>query len=467
MVNVLKKYWPTITFLYLVFFASITSTWVNEAFALPSAVTRFAVILVYAPPVVCVCWKAFLDLKEKNFIKICKEKDILNITFYLFAFYYAVVTAYRFLTGVEVKENLYYSLVFFGALAMYLLHRAGKLSCGKQGFSANLFAIAAAIVICHSLYGAIGYKIFSNPTINVNITSGIIVMLLPFLMCDFWKEDGAWSKKIYKGGVCIAVLVVILATGSRALFWLTLVSIFVLAFCALAKKKHLLKMAVATVCACLIFGTMLLTDVGNTRNFFCRETGISYDVLFNDGTTSDDPLPPTQAGDAPPTTNNDKVQQQVESSNYMRAELVKMGVAQIKANPWIGTGDVTYSYQLAERIFEQSSHNFIIEGLVCYGILGMLFVVVLFAGILFETQFFSKNIRKNWRSKVAFLLSAMIYFGFGMVQPTVFDVFMCPIFVLLILNLKYELSDAEEICSEQVLAENTQESENKELNHVH
>ncbi len=467
MVNALKKYWPTAVFVYLILFSSLTSTWWNEAIPLPTSVTRIAALLVYLPFVLCIGWKVFTDLREKAFPAMLKNKDLVNITFYVFAFYYAVITVYRFFAGMEVKENLYYSLVFFGSIALYLLHRGGKLPCTKEDLTTNLFAIASTVVIYHFLHSVIGYRFFAYPTVNINITSGIIAMLLPFLMRKLWQEDGTWWQKIYKIAVCIGVLVVIAATGSRAIFWLTLVSVFVALLCSLGSKEKLLKTGAVLVGVCLIFGTMVLVDVGNVRSSLCRETGISYDVLFKDDAANGNP--PSTSGDVttqPPEDNKNQTQEQVQASNYMRAELVKSGIEQFFKNPWIGTGDVTYTYRVGEYVFEQSSHNFILEALVCYGVIGMLFIVVLLVGILLETKLFSKNTRKNWRTKVVFLLSMMVFFGLGMVQPTVFDLFMCPVFVLLVAKFKGALANEEKDDSDGACAEDVSEPENKELSHV-
>ena len=124
------------------------------------------------------------------------------------------------------------------------------------------------------------------------------------------------------------------------------------------------------------------------------------------------------------------VKEQLGSSDRMRGHLMQYSIAQVKLNPWFGTGDVKYYYQITEEYgFLQSSHNFIIEALNCYGIFGLVFVVLLFTAIILDTGLFRKQLARDWQYRIAMLMAVGVYLAMGFVQPVVFDCLVCLVFV--------------------------------------
>jgi len=123
---------------------------------------------------------------------------------------------------------------------------------------------------------------------------------------------------------------------------------------------------------------------------------------------------------------------QIGRSDAMRSELMKQGIAEVWKNPIFGTGNLYYTYDLGYKTMEQTAHNFIIESLVCYGIVGTVMIALLLLAILRQCGFFRKECIKNWRIWASIILVSLYYFAFGMVQPSVFNTLVCPVFFVAI-----------------------------------
>ncbi len=472
---------------YLGVLVSLNSTWVREVMHPTQTVTKIYTLLLYAPFVLAVFYKLLTDIRHiKNTVS-----SVSNWIFYAFALYFVALSAYRFLNGMEVKENLYYSIIFFGAVAMYMLLRDGKIYMPEKNVEKNILWIAAFFVLFRLAYCLIGTHFLNRAPININLTSGAVAILMPVIGNMLINPSTDTRKAILPWVVFCSGIVVVATTGARALFALTAVIVVAMLIVALIRRAGVLRLITAIVVGCVIVGVLAAADVGDVRYSIYRQTGINFSTSQNAGgsnvtngsetgvTTlpSTDPthnqtqpteLPtetpteaptqaptetpteaPTQAPteaptEAPvqvPTTpeppsqvqNQDQVaaQEQIAASDWMRKNLMQQGINQVKENPWFGTGDVMYWYQVNETYgFMQSSHNFLIEAIVCYGIIGLLMIAALFVAILAEAKLFTKMALRRWNCTVALLLTIMFYFAFGFVQPTVFDLFICPLFLL-------------------------------------
>jgi O-antigen ligase len=143
-----------------------------------------------------------------------------------------------------------------------------------------------------------------------------------------------------------------------------------------------------------------------------------------------------------PEQDKNAAQEQIEASNWMRKLLVQKGLEEVEANPWFGTGNVVYFYRLGENnIVRQSSHNFLIEAIICYGLVGLAMIAALFVTLLIEAKLFAKRVLRRWNDVVTLLLTMAFFFAFGMVQPTVFDVLMCPLFLMIVMACCNELTE--------------------------
>ncbi len=447
-------------FIYLAVVVSLRSTYVIEAFPVMEKFSKISTVLSYLPFVLAVGYKLISDAMR---IKATFSK-VSNWIFYGFALYYLALCVYRLTHDMEVKENLYFSIIFFGAIAIFMLLRSGKIPMSKKELDKNLVGIAVFFIVYRLIFVLIGAHFIQKSPINVNLTSGVIALLLPFLGNRLTDPELDKKKALLLWTVVVAGFVVIATTGARALFLLTMVNVAAMLLLTLIRRKGVLKMVTAIAVGCVIVVTLALGNVGQVRYSVYRQTGIDFDTIRLTFQTkkptqpteaTDPPTVPTEAPTQEPTApeqptepgetqlpteipigqtpEQDKAaaQEQINSSNRMRRHLVQYGIKKAKQNPWFGNGDVMYWYQITEEYgFMQSAHNFLVEGIICYGLIGMAMVAALFIALLAEAKLFTKRSLRRWSDTAALVLTAVFYFAFGFVQPTVFDTFICPLFVL-------------------------------------
>lgn len=424
-------------FILMVFLCTLltfSATWVVELIGFPMSVSRLLAILVYLPFACLVLTKVCLDIRHWR-----SALTVSNGFFYAFAVYYAALFGYRFLRGMEIKEHLYYSIVFFGAISLYMLLRDRFTDLKDRDMAINLIWIALFFVVYRLLYCAVGARFLEFSPINVNLTSGAVALLMPLL--SYWLTSDTLSRKqrilcwiTLTGGV-----VVIATTGARALFWLSVITVGVILLSSIFTKSDWIRLTTAVVAGCLIVVGLCLGNVGRTRYAVYRETGLT--ISLSSPSNSSDPDNPDEEE---PDEDQLAAQEQVDASNQMRSELVAMGVEQMQLNPWFGTGDVLYvTYPRPDFKAVQSSHNFLIEAIICYGVFGLIMIAGLFISLIGETGLFVKMGKEQRRTKIVLLLTLFFYFAFGFVQPTVFNPIICLLFVMAVAAVRGLLQQPE------------------------
>jgi len=455
-----KKIQNKAVFLLFVYFGilqTLNSSWVVQTLHISQMVSRVITLLVYLPFAVAVGYKLFADIRDRK----TAMRSVSNWCYYAFALYYAAISIYRLANAMEVKENLYYSIVFFGAVAMFMLLRSGKVVLSKQELKKNLLWIAAFFVLYRLAYGLVGVHFFEKQPVNVNLTTGITGLLLPAMGQMLAEADR--KKAWLPWCVLCGSLVVIATSGSRAIFALMGVLVVAMLVIALIRRKGVLRLVTVAAVSVAIVVTLALANVGQVRYSVYRQTGIDFEAIRQSFATkhpnaeqlasdSGVTVPPTQATTQPtqppateaptqaptstpigvsPEQDKTAAQEQIKASNWMRKLLVQRGMEEAKKAPLFGTGNVMYWYRLGENYAVlQSSHNFLIEAIICYGLVGLAMIAALFIALLFEAKLFTKRALRRWNETAGLLLAIVFYFALGFVQPTVFDVFICPLFLL-------------------------------------
>lgn len=413
MMQYIKRNWLFLIMVFLCIPLTLSATWVVDLFHFPLIISRVMAIIVYLP------FAAFIGMKVWTDIRHFREAMVVSNGFYYgFAIYYGILTGYRFLTHMEVKENLYFSIVFFGAIALYMLLRDGRIKMESQAMTMNLVWIALFFVAYRLLYCTVGVRYLEFSPINVNLTSGAVAMLLPILGYNLTIDALSRKQRLWCWVAMAGSVTVVAVTGARALFWLMMIMLVVLLLTHIPAKQGWMRLGSAVLAGFLLVAALAVADVGRVRYSLCREIGITI--------TSSSPS-------APNTPSDDQLaaQEQVNASNQMRSELVAMGMEQIQLNPWFGTGDVMYVTMPREDFIAiQSSHNFLIEALICYGIFGLLMLAGLVISLIGEIGLFKKSGKGKWGIKIALFLTLFFYFAFGFVQPTVFNCIICLLFVM-------------------------------------
>ena len=422
MSKVIKNYWISIIFALMVGILTLTSTWVKEIFLLPNIFYKGATLFVYLPFGAAILWKMLSDIKN---ISIAIKKTT-NIIFYGLAVFYGVLLAYRFLNSLEIKENLYYSIIFFGSVALYML-LSEKYGKTKNMVGNNVVAISTIIAAVRLIeYFMVG-KLFLAYPINMNIMTGISVLTIPFLI-DYFKTATSKKTKIFTLCLICLIILEVLTSSARMMCALLIVVLLVQLVINIKNKEVFKKLLTTCLCALLVIVLMFVCNVKNTRYAIYREfTFVKTAMVWIDeiaGTTmSDDTLDEEE----------EKVEatEQMQRSDAMRSDLMNMGIAEIKKNPLLGTGNVTYLYDVSGYTFEQSSHNFLIEALVCYGIIGVLGIVALIISAIYKSKIISRKNKGPWQNKISILLTFAVFFAMGCLQPLVFNILVCPVFMII------------------------------------
>ena len=356
------KYRLFLIFLFISIWAALQSTDVNQALHLPLMLTRLPTLLSYLPFILFILWKVICDLKERKIV-------LSDILYYAFGLYYVAVSVYRILNHMEVKENLYYSIIMFGSLAMCMQITAGRLSISNRDLIDNVIAVGIFVVLFRFTDRLVLQHYLAHPAINVNITTGVTALIIPFLFDACCEKEITKKQLLIRTLTLLASLVVIATTGSRSIFLLSILILIVMIVFRLKTGMIVKRILPVVFCSVVIVGAMAAMDIGDVRYSLYRETTLSFfsdkedEPADNSGTTTTEPpveVPPQNSGNVNQV--QDSANQQTNRSDQMRSDLVKMGIEQIKLNPLFGTGDVEYRYRINETYAPmQSSHNFIIE----------------------------------------------------------------------------------------------------------
>ncbi len=410
MLRFLSRYKLLLSFIYLTLFTALGSTPMNEVFRFSGRANQIFALLLYMPFMAVICWKLFCDLKHF-------QKHIANLLYYVFGFYYIFLSAIRILYGMEVKENIYYSVVLFGAIALWLQLRDDRLKLANLELRANLTGILIyTVAVKILLTGLTGY-VFSNEPLNNLYSTSVLVMLIPF-MIEGLKEKTGRKAVLYPILLCLSA-VLILICASRAVVMLSICVLAIVLVMHLRERRALVKTVISIFCAIAIVASLAAFDAGRVRYSLYREFGFVIGGQMDDDPSDD--------------FDEDQIiaEDQTERSDSMRSDLLKLGVEEVKKNFLFGTGNLFYTYDLGYKTMEQTAHNFLVESMVCFGLIGTLMIAAIVIFMVSSCGMFKKSTVCSWQKKISVLAVLFHYFAFGMVQPSVYNALLCPLFALL------------------------------------
>ena len=441
MIRLIKKYPLLLLYIYLSVWTSLASTPLTELFRPPLMLSRMYSLLLYVPFAVLILWKLVGDIRGFR-------KNAVNLIYYLFALYYGALCVYRFAAGMEVKESIYYSIVFFGSVALYCQIRDDRLHMDRDLFGTNFIAILIfvcaykiiASILCVGWFGR--PRLIGNPPINNLYSTSILVLLIPFLLDNLKSEKRKYSSVVW--AVLTICLTLIALCASRAIVALAAGLFVVCAALHFADRDKLVKIVASVLCAVLIISVLAGMNAGRVRYALYREFG-----LFGSNQGAMDDTLPDEPGTTDPTDvpgsdgllDADDATAQIERSDAMRSTLMKEGIKQVKLNPLFGTGDLYYTQDLGYMKQNLTPHNFLLETIVSYGLIGFVMIAALFVAILLETKILCKSLLTQWKRRIAVLMVFFYFFAFGMVQPSVYNSLLCPLFMLVISHFGLQFTE--------------------------
>ncbi len=434
----IRKYSLFLFILNLVFWTSLSSTNIQEIFRFSATTCRILSLFLYLPFGAVFIWKIIDDIRGF-------KKTPINLLFYLFVFYYIILSAVRFFLHFEVKENAYFIITLLGSIALYCQLADHRLSLSMDEIKKNFVYILSFTCIYKAIFtvfstGMFGVpRVFGNPPINNLYSTSVLVLSLPFLI-DLIKEQKRFSASSFL--LLLGSLILIALCNSRAIFILAMLIFFILVIINIKQPALILNCLSAFLCMVLIVGTMAFCKVKTVDYSLNRVLGplISLEESVEEGPSFEEPstspsqmqTSPTQEPTSDSIPGDETSDEQIKKSDSMRSDLLKQGINEAKKNIFFGTGDLFYSYDMGYKVMEQTAHNFIVETLVSVGLIGFLLIALIVLTILINGNFFKGIFSLGYQTKIAAFLSIIFYFAFGMVQPSVYNTLVCPIFFFVV-----------------------------------
>ena len=419
MIAFIKKHALVLLFVYISLWTALASTPMNEVIPFPTIANQLFSLLLYVPFLAVILWKLWSDLKD---FKI----HFINIIYYLFAVYYVALSAFRLVANMEVKESIYHAITLLGSFALFLQLYDRRCLLSGESFSRNLMGIGIFMAVLKLIISFLEGGFFSLSPLNNLYSTSVLVMLLPVLFAGFREHKGLRGV-IYWSTFSLSVLLIMICS-SRAITLLSIAILGVLMLFTFKKPVDLGKFLAAILCAAILVTLMGVCNIGLVRRSLYREFGIRWPV-----SSSQQQDPDQEEMETPELSEEEKmIEAQINTSDNMRGELLQQGIREFKKSPIFGTGDLYYTYDMGYKTMEQTAHNFLVECLVCYGIIGTLMIAALVVGMLFGCGLFRKLKWSELSNRVYLLLVMFHYFALGCVQPSVFNTMLCPLFAILL-----------------------------------
>ena len=453
---------------------TICSRWVTDYISMPVIITKLATIATYAPFLCFVLWKFFGDLRKP-------EKSLLNLTFYVFSAYYAALFVFRFFTGAEIKENLYYTAIFLGSLALFMLIANNNIKITAEGISKKILLFSSVLLLYYFAYFIFIKRILYSCPINEIALGGTLILLLPVISAVISKFNNKKMWLICSTAIIAGIVLTIMTLGSRAVFAFMCIAIIAIVLININNKKLVICVITGAVTGIIITAILFAFNISSVRTAVYRETNLSSLAGFIDNiaeenttiteesttveesTTAEESstveVPATEATSfAEDTTNseetsvieqenstsapiNSMVDNQIAKSDSMRSELFKLSIEEVKKNILFGTGNVFYEHEYSGSSGKVNApvHNILLATLNCYGLLGLILIAAII--ILICIKFRILNFRAGKiQFKLTLLVLFTLYFGISMIQATGYDTLVMPVFFIG-LGVFWKLSD--------------------------
>jgi len=379
---IITRHLTLIVMISVFLFNIVGSKWTVLAFNFPITYSRFFTATLYLLLSLFMVAKFVRDISRKRFSK-------FSLVFYGFIFYCICVVMIRLMCGEEAKYTVYWTIIMGGSISIASLifscSRKNKISLET---TINDFVNFGIIVAAFkALYVFYLYKTISYDPININKECCIMLVLIP---CAMMGHMIYGRKKNVIATLLFSIIVVFSGSRGALFFYVFEVALMCLLLIKHGYKTH--KILLAFVLSVIVLGGLIVFNVGNIQRFLLRAL-----MLYDSSSTSANII------------------DQVSKSDAGRIELYELGYNEFLKSPLIGTGTV-YFNQVIEGLgeFNQSCHNFILETLDCFGLLGLGLLSLLFAATF-------KMLPKHNSCTTYLIIISVAFFGYALVQPLLYD----------------------------------------------
>lgn len=369
--------------LIALFFAVMGSRWTALAFSIPEVYSKGLILFLYLMLAVFILVKLSKDFYSKSI-------SLFSILLLIFLFYSVCIAMIRLICGEEIQHTIYCTLILIGSISIVnvVLKKYKKNKIKIETIISDFINFGYIIVIFKLCFIIFLNEFFLYDMINVNKECCIMLMLIP---CSFLGYL-IYERKKYMIGILLFSAMVIYS-GSRVGMFLWFLELVMIGFLFVKHDFKIYKMMLCVFFFVLIISGLLIFDIGNIQHYFSRATGAFF---LNTSLAID-------------------VESQTSRSDFGRFELYDWGYTEFLKSPIIGTG-VVYFSQTIDGMGEyiQSSHNFVLEILDCFGLLGLVQVIMLFIAMFLQ-------IPRDNGGKSYFMIVSFAFFGYAIFQPFLYD----------------------------------------------
>lgn len=425
MKNFLQKHLAVLFLTSLVVLATILSRWIIGYLPFSGLISKVCTVLNYLPFALLILWKLICDIRKP-------QKDLFFWCYYVFALYYAAISIYRFCTGGEVKENLYYTLIFFGSVALFDLQQRKLFPFTGSELSKDMYIFSAILVGYRIVYLLFFERILWHSPVNEIALGACILLLLPVAFHGL-RNSGTTRAGLTFGLLIGGICFVYLTLGSRAVFAICSVGLIPLTLSCIKNKRALLISVGSIACAIAVVIGLFALNTGTIRYSVFRETQLAFIGDMIESSSS--------AGTEGGSEMADIAEGQISRSDSMRENLSQYSLEQVRKNPWIGTGDVMFehTYNQQTQTINAPPHNIFLQTLNCYGIFGLLQIALILICMLIKAGLFQFR-DKKWADRIGLTILLAGFFSISMIQATAYDILVLPTMVLSLLVFSTSLS---------------------------
>lgn len=427
LIDLLKKHSIFMFFVYLILLVFLSSRYTQLVIYIPKIINKIITVFLYIP------FFILLIKKIKNEL-LLKRTSHINLFFYIFCIYYICISIYRLFNKMEVKNNLYYTVILLGSIGLedYIQDKYSLPKCKDLLFT-DLSLIVIFILLYYSIYNLFLTNLIIYSPINENIIGIILILIFPILI---YMSNNTISKfKRHFLFISIAgCYIVVFTLGSRAIFCLFLAELLFLLFVNHHFKFDNSFIRWPALCSIICVVLLYLCNIGSVQFNVYREVSfLNYNNILHlnvDDKTNDESKSITKNKNLPQS-----VDSQMNRADNMRNDLMNQSIAQFLENPVFGTGKVLFIYKVGEENYVQSGHNAILETLNCYGIFGTVLIMLYLSYKIKKSKLFGiKEIYKSYNIQLIYVISIM-FFVESMVEPIAYDILVLPLYVICISSL--------------------------------
>lgn len=403
--------------LYIGILSFFLSRYIWPTLNLPQIVSQIATVLQYLPFAIFALWKLILDIQKKKI-------DLFSKFYYLFVGYYAVLTAYRFFSGMEVKDNLYIALICIGTLALYSMSASQTEPQSRVQMFHAVLTFALALAVYWIIYKIAIWPVLYFSPLNEISYGTCCALLIPALATELSNREKWDVTKCLTTVALVAMAVICTVSGSRVLFAVFLFELVALVLIFFRRKGFLKAFLSAVGITVLIVTLLFALNVQNTRYYMYRE--MEFLRVFDDSSADD--YFADEGLNEDNSQKSDAIQQTVRSDT-MRNYLYKAGLEEVKKNKLFGTGTVFFEYKTQQQTYYVPAHNVIVVTLNCFGVVGLCMLVCIAVALVIQMKLFQRD---HIREKMAVILILVSYLSISMVQASFYDIMIMPaVFMIL------------------------------------